>query len=57
VVLIASGTHSFAGRRITAGDLMSCDFIHRDVGSDTRAVVTQWFQAEGVHPRTVMELG
>jgi hypothetical protein len=36
---------------------MSCNFIHRDVGSDTRAVVTQWFQAEGVHPRTVMELG
>jgi DNA-binding transcriptional LysR family regulator len=57
VVLIASRTHPLAERRISQKDLRSCDFIHRDAGSDTRAVVEQWFQAEGVQPRTVMEVG
>ena len=57
VIAIASRTHSFAGRRIIQEDLRSCDFIYRDLGSDTRALVEQWFQTEGVHPRTVMEVG
>jgi DNA-binding transcriptional LysR family regulator len=57
VVLIASRAHLFAGRRIKREDLRSCDFIHRDAGSDTRAAVAEWFQAEGVQPRTVMEVG
>jgi DNA-binding transcriptional LysR family regulator len=56
-VLIASRAHPFAGRRIRQEDLRGCDFIHRDAGSDTRAVVAQWFQAEGVQPRTLMEVG
>jgi DNA-binding transcriptional LysR family regulator len=57
VVLIASRTHPFAGRRIRWEDLKDCDFIHRDAGSDTRAVMTRWFQAAGVQPRTLMEVG
>jgi DNA-binding transcriptional LysR family regulator len=57
VVLIASREHSFAGQRITLEDLKSCDFIQRDAESDTRALVASWFRAEGVHPRTVMEVG
>ncbi|GAC1440119.1 MAG: hypothetical protein NVS1B11_34710 [Terriglobales bacterium] len=57
VVLIASRAHLFAGRRIRWEDLKDCDFIHRDAGSDTRALVAQWFQAEGVQPRTLMEVG
>src|ERR1700747_213632 len=57
VVLIASRAHPFAWRRIRQEDLRGCDFIHRDAGSDTRAVVAQWFQAEGVQPRTLMEVG
>jgi len=57
VVLIASRAHLFAGRRIRWEDLKDCDFIHRDAGSDTRAVVAQWFQAAGVQPRTLMEVG
>jgi DNA-binding transcriptional LysR family regulator len=57
VVLIASRAHPFAGRRIRPEDLRGCDFIHRDAGSDTRSLVAQWFQAEGVQPRTLMEVG
>ena len=57
VVLIASRAHPFAGRRIKQEDLRGCDFIHRDAGSDTRALVARWFQAEGVQPRTLMEVG
>jgi DNA-binding transcriptional LysR family regulator len=57
VVLIASRAHPSAGRRIRREDLTGCDFIHRDAGSDTRAVVAHWFQAEGVQPRTLMEVG
>src|SRR6201987_5910199 len=47
LVLIASQAHPFAGRRIRQEDMRGCDFIYRDVGSDTRAMVEQWFQAEG----------
>src|SRR6201987_3015264 len=47
LVLIASQAHPFAGRRIRQEDMRDCDFIHRDVGGDTRAMVAQWFQAEG----------
>lgn len=57
VVLIASRAHPFAGRRITQDDLRRCDFIYRDIGSDTRALVTQWFQEYDVQPRTLMEVG
>ena len=57
VVLIASRAHLFAGRRIRWEDLNDCDFIHRDAGSHTRAVVAQWFHAAGVQPRTLMEVG
>lgn len=57
VVLVASRGHSFAGRRVSSEDLKSCDFIQRDPESDTRALVARWFQAVGVQPRTVMEVG
>jgi DNA-binding transcriptional LysR family regulator len=57
VLLIAPRTHPFAGRRLRSADLAACDFIHRDAASDTRALVASWFQAEGVQPRTVMEVG
>lgn len=57
VVLIASRAHPLAGRRIRREDLRGCDFIHRDAGSDTRAVVEQWFQSADVQPRTLMAVG
>jgi DNA-binding transcriptional LysR family regulator len=57
VVLIASRAHPLAGRRIRRVDLTRCDFIQRDPESDTRALVAQWFQAEGVQPRTLMDVG
>jgi DNA-binding transcriptional LysR family regulator len=57
VLLIAPRTHPFAGRRVRSADLAGCDFIQRDAASDTRALVARWFQAEGVQPRTVMEVG
>lgn len=57
VLLIASRTSSLANRRLRVADLAGSDFIHRDAASDTRALVTRWFQAEGVQPRTVMEVG
>jgi DNA-binding transcriptional LysR family regulator len=57
IVLITSRAHPFAGRRIRQEDMRGCDFIHRDVGSDTRAMVEQWFRAESVQPRTLMEVG
>ncbi len=57
VLLIAPRTHPFAGRRLRSADLAGCDFIQRDSASDTRVLVARWFQAEGVQPRTVMEVG
>jgi len=55
--LIASSKHAFARGRISVDDLRTCDFIHRDAGSHTRALVDQWFHAQHVRPRTVMEVG
>lgn len=57
VLLIASRRSSLVNRRLRAADLAGSDFIHRDGASDTRALVTRWFHAEGVAPRTVMEVG
>jgi len=57
LLLVAPATHSLAGRRVKSGDLAGCDFIQREAASDTRALVSRWFQSEGVQPRSVMEVG
>lgn len=57
LVVIASRTHPLASRRLRSADLAGSGFIHRDAASDTRVLVARWFQAEGVQPRTVMEVG
>lgn len=57
VLLIAPRTHPLASRRLRSADLAGCDFIQRDAASDTHVLVARWFQAEGVQPRTVMEVG
>lgn len=57
VLLIAPRAHPLTGQRVTSMNLAGCDFIQRDAASDTRALVAQWFQAERVQLRTVMEVG
>lgn len=57
VLLIAPRTHHLASRRLRSAELAGCDFIQRDIASDTRVLVARWFQAERVQPRTVMEVG
>jgi|SRR5215470_3454419 len=57
VLLVAPREHPFGRRRMKPVDLAGCDFIQRDAASDTRALVTDWLRAEGVHLRTVMEVG
>lgn len=57
VLLIAPRRHPLANRRLRPADLAGCDFIQRDAESDTRVLVSRWFQAQGVEPRTVMEVG
>lgn len=57
VLLIAPRRHPLANRRVRSADLAGCDFIQRDAASDTRVLASRWFQAQGVEPRTVMEVG
>jgi DNA-binding transcriptional LysR family regulator len=57
VLLVAPREHPFAGRRMKSVELAGCDFIQREATSDTRALVANWFRAEGVHPRNIMEVG
>jgi DNA-binding transcriptional LysR family regulator len=57
IVMIAPREHPFAGRRIRPDDLKTCDFLQRDIESDTGALVAGWLRATGVQPRVVMELG
>ena len=54
VVLIASNTHQFVRRRLKSTDLAGCDFIQREAASDTRALVSLWFQSQGVQLRNLM---
>lgn len=56
VVLIVAPEHSLAGRRVKSGDLRGCEFIQREPASDTRALVTRWFEAEGVEARNIMDV-
>lgn len=56
VLLVAARDHALAGRLVKPTDLRGCEFIQREPASDTRALVTQWFQAEEVHVRTVMDV-
>lgn len=56
VVLVAASEHPLAGRRVKRTDLLGCEFIQREPASDTRALVTRWFQAEGVEVRNVMDV-
>ena len=56
VLLVAAREHALAGRRVKPADLRGCEFIQREPASDTRALVTKWFQAEEVQVRTVMDV-
>jgi DNA-binding transcriptional LysR family regulator len=56
VVLVVAPEHELAGRRVKSGDLRGCEFIQREPASDTRVLVTRWFQAEGVEARNIMDV-
>lgn len=56
VVLVVAPEHSLAGRRVKPGDLQGCEFIQREPASDTRALVTKWFEAEAVEARNIMDV-
>jgi DNA-binding transcriptional LysR family regulator len=56
IVLVAARDHALAGRRVKPADLQGCEFIQREPASDTRALVTKWFQSQQVEVRTVMDM-
>ena len=56
VVLAAASQHPLARRRVKPADLAGCEFIQREPASDTRTLVSRWFQAEDVEVRNVMDV-
>ncbi|HEU5327705.1 MAG: LysR family transcriptional regulator [Thermomicrobiales bacterium] len=57
LVLIVAPGHSLAGRRVTSADLAALQWILREPGSGTRAVVDRALAAVGITPQTSLELG
>jgi DNA-binding transcriptional LysR family regulator len=56
VVLIGAPDHRLCRPRVKAKDLQACDFIHRESSSDTRRLVTHWFERNGIQVRTLMDV-
>jgi DNA-binding transcriptional LysR family regulator len=56
IVLVGAPDHQLCRRRAKAKDLQACDFIHREASSDTRQLVTRWFETTRVEVRTLMDV-
>lgn len=56
LMLVAVATHPLCCRRIKPEQLADCDFIQREEGSDTRAEVMRWLQAERIQVRNLMDV-
>ena len=56
LVLIGAPGHRLCRSRLKAKDLEGCDFIQRESSSDTRRLIGQWFEKNGIHVRTLMDV-
>ncbi len=56
IVLIAGRKDPLTRRRPRPADLSGRDFIQREPASDTRSLVTKWFDAHGIEPRNAMDM-
>lgn len=57
IVLFATPGHELCRRRqLKPANLSGCDFIQREPASETRRVVTRWFETEGVRVRSLMDV-
>ena len=56
LVLVGAAAHPLCGRRRKPAELAGCDFVQRESTSDTRALVTRWFQRERIQVRNLMDV-